>query len=316
MLSKSEIDLLSEIGNRSNQGLPVHEIAASLDWSESHTSRVVSKLEEREYIRTERGSGQKLVSVTDIQPVEQLGNLTSEFEHVDFPKLISGSALDILYYLDDERTATEIAKLTRLSRNTVYRRLNNLQNVGIVGKDHSRYQLTDPFLPLSDLARSIAHHDHRQDALTRVDSVTIIWETHDEYLFSCETAFTADDFHHTGPAAFEDFGIPLFTRERFHYLRSTHITHLSAADLICHTLLIDDTTRYRSYCLLLIASHDIKQSTLEDRAAHYNREADIDLVTLTADLVSYLETDGEARNEMLPRWEDFKSTAADYNISV
>jgi DNA-binding MarR family transcriptional regulator len=301
---------------KSNQQLAVHDLADSLDWSESHTSRVISTLQERGFLRTERDSGQKLVSVTDIQPVEQLSDLTSEFEHVDFPNLISGSALNILYYLDDARTATEIAELTSLSRNTVYRRLNELQNVGIVGKDHSQYQLTDSFASLSKLARSIAHHDHRQEALTQTDSVTIMWETHDEYLFSCKTAFTADGFHQTGPAVFEEFGVPLLTRNRFHYLRSPHITEISPADLVCHTLLIDDTTRYRSYCLLLIARHDIKQATLEERAAHYNDEAHIDLVTLTTDLVSYLETKGEARTEMLPQWEDFKHTAADYNISV
>lgn len=316
MLSKGEVEVLSYLGKKPDQHIPLHEIADRLNWSESYASRVISKLHERDFVQTKRDRGKRFVSVTDIQPVEQLGDLTSEFDHVNFPELISGSALEILYYLDNSRTATELAESSRISRNTVYRQLKSLQKVGIVGKNHSRYQLTKPFLPLSELARSIAHHEHRQEALNLAESVNIIWETHDEYLFGCDTEFTADGFHQTGPSVFEDFGIPLFTRERLHYLRSKHLSQLTASDLICHMLLIDDSTRYRSYCLLLIEGQDIEQSTLKERAAYYNAESKINLVTLTESLVSYLETDGDATNETLPKWEDFERTAADYNIPV
>lgn len=316
MLSKSEIKVLSFIGKNPIDRLSVHEIADGLDWSDSYASRVISELERRGFVRTEQDSGKKLVSGNDVRPIGLLGNLTSEFGHVDFPELISGAALEILYYLDRRRTATELAELGRTSRNTVYRRLNSLQRVGIVGKDYSQYQLTEPFSSLSELARSVAHHDHRREALSLTGGVNIIWERHDEYLFSCDAEFTADEFSPTGPSVFEEFGIPLFTRDRRHYLRSEQLPRVTAADLVCHTLLIDDSTRYRTYCLLLIESQDIDPSTLKERAAYYGSEARIDLVDLTERLVSYLDSDGGVTNEMFPKWEDFKSTASDYNISA
>lgn len=316
MSSKSKIEILSEIGKKPNQAIPLYKIAERLDWSEGHASRVVSELEARDFVRTEREGGRKFVSPSDIQPVEELSSLTGELPHVDVSDLISGSAMDILFYLNEDRTATEIAELSQKSRNTVYRRLNALQNVGIVGKDHSRYQLTEPFSSLSDLARSIAHHEHRQEALDLAESVTIIWETHDEYLFSCESEFKADGFLRTGPSVFEEFGIALFTRERSHYFRSDRLSDLSASDLVCHTLLIDDSTRYRSYCLLLIESEDIDRSTLLNCASHYTVDAEIQLETLVDDLITYLETQGDVRDEQFPGWEYFKRTAADYDISV
>lgn len=316
MLSKSEIRILSEIENEGDERVPITAVADRLDWSAGHASRIVSTLETREYLTSERTGGKKFVALTDIQPVEQLGTLTMEFDHVDFPELIAGSALKILYYLDQNRTATELAELSSVSRGTVYRRLNDLQRVGIVGKGHSRYELTDPFSPLSELARAVAHHDHRQEALTHTTGVNILWETHDEYLFSCDAEVTSKPFHQTGPAVFERFDIPLLTRDRLHYLRSNHLSEITAADLVCHMLLIDDGTRYLTYCLLLIVSQNITEAQLTDRAEHYAREADLDLVDLIETLLTYLNSTGTITSERLPMWEEFKRTAADYDISV
>lgn len=316
MLTKSEIRLLSEIENEGAEHVPVTAVADRLGWSAGHASRIVSTLEKREYLTTERKAGKKLVALTDIQPVEQLGTLTMEFDHVDFPELIAGSALEILYYLDRDRTATELTELSGVSRGTVYRRLNELQRVGIVGKNHSRYELTDPFSSLSELARAVAHHDHRQEALTHTSGVNLIWETHDEYLFSCDADVTSEPFHQTGPAVFEQFDIPLFTRDRLHYLRSNQLSGVTAADLVCHMLLIDDGTRYQTYCLLLIASQNITEAQLTDRAEHYAREADLDLLDLAKTLLTYLDSTGRIASERLPMWEEFKRTAADYDISV
>lgn len=51
----------------------------------------------------------------------------------------------MLYYLNHHRTATELAEVGGISRATVYRRLDNLQAVGIIGKSASHYQLNARF---------------------------------------------------------------------------------------------------------------------------------------------------------------------------
>lgn len=316
MLTKSELRLLSEISNNLLQTLTVKGIADTLDWSESYASRVVSDLHDRGYVQTDRSEGEKWVSLANIQPVQQLGALNSEFSHVDFPELIAGSALQILYYLDQPRTASELAERSSVSRGTVYRRLETLQRVGIARKDHSKYELTDSFSSLSDFARAVAHHEHQQEALEYTSTVTILWETHDEYLISCKSTIQDDRFHQTGPTVFEEFGIPLFTREQLHYFRSEQLDQLTPADLVCHMLLIDDSTRYRTYCLLLIASHNVDSTTLGDRAQYYNRAAEFDLSMQIEELQAYLTSQGTETTERLPAWEEFKETAANYDISV
>ena len=314
MLSQSDLSLLTALAATEEEHVPLQELADHLDWSESHTARVVGRLESRDYLTTRRDGRRKCVALVYVHPVEAFVDLAREFDHVDFPDLIAGSALRILYYLDSDRTATELAELTELARATVYRRLDRLQSVGIVRKNHSRFALTDGFAPLVDFARAVATHEHRIEVRTRGVEPPLIWETADEYLFSCQSELTDELFHETGPGIFEQHGVPLLTRNRNHYIRSERLTRVTPAELVCHTLLIDDSARHRSYCLLLIAEHDLEQSTLVDVAAHYDRESELDLCDLVTQLCAYLSSGGDDTAMQLPGWDEFETMATEYGI--
>lgn len=316
MISKSQFRLLSYLIDESEREVPISSLADGLGWSAGHTSRVVSELETRGCVRTRDAGRRKLVTLADIEPVEQLESLVTEYGHVDFPKLVSGSALQLLYYLDRCRTATELAEASGISRATVYRRLDDLQAVGIVGKSESHYQLNKPFVTLSSIARGLIHHEHRREAERYADGISILWENHEEYLFVCDSKIGSDEFYLTGPSLFAEFDIPLLTRSRRHYFCSDRITAVSPADLVCHTLLIDDDSRYRTYCLLLIKGEEIERAVLKEQAEYYNPEAAVDLLTIVDELVEYLEAEGAVTSDRLLSWEEFKSTAADYEINV
>lgn len=316
MLGKSQLQLLSYLIDESEREVPISTLADQLDWSAGHASRVVSELETVGCLRTRDGGRRKLVTLADIEPVEQLEALVTEYSHVDFPELIAGSGLRLLYYLDHARTASELAEASDISRATVYRRLDDLQLVGIVGKSKSQYHLNEPFSALSSIARGLAHHEHRREAERYADSVRMLWETSEEYLFACGNTISADGFYLTGPLLFAEFDIPLLTRDRRHYFRSDRITSVSPADLVCHTLLIDHGSRYRTYCLLLMKSEGIGRTALRECAEHYNPEAALDVVAISEELSEYLETEGAVTTDRLPSWEDFKRTAADYEINV
>jgi DNA-binding transcriptional regulator GbsR (MarR family) len=316
MIGKSEFRFLSVLMEISASEVAVSDLAEQLEWSLGHTSKVVSDLETRGCVRTRKHEGRKLVAPAEIEPIEELEALLAEFGHVDFPELVAGAALQLCYYLDRPRTATELTELSGVSRATVYRRLDDLQTVGIVGKSGSRYQLNDPFSTLSGIARGLAHHEHRREAKQHTTGVRIVWETHDEYLLACDDEIDAEEFHLTGPARFADFDIPLLTRDRRHYLRSDRNRAVSPAELVSHMLLIDDSSRYRTYCLLVIVGEGIESEALRECARRYDSEADFDLIAAVDELVEYLETEGDIEANGLPTWKEFKSTAADYEISV
>lgn len=316
MIGNSQLRVLSYLIDESERDVPISTLADHLGWSTGHASRVVSELETLGCLRTREVGRRKLVTLAEIEPVEQLEALVSEYGHVDFADLISGSGLRLLYYLDRPRTATELAEASAVSRATVYRRLDDLQLVGIVGKSNSKYHLNEPFAALSSIARGLAHHEHRREADRHTDSVRMLWETSEEYLFACGETINADGFHPTGPLLFAEFDIPLLTRDRRHYFRSDRITSVSPAELVCHTLLIDHGSRYRTYCLLLMKSEGIGRTALRECAEQYTPEAALDVVAITEQLSEYLETEGATTTDRLPSWEDFKRTAADYEIDV
>ena len=316
MMSKSHFQIISYLIERGDPELSVSTLADQLEWSTSHASRIITELEGYGCVQTNQNGREKLVSLTEIEPIEQLEALLTEYRHMDLPALIAGSGLQILYYLDQGRTATELAERSGVSQATVYRRLDDLQLVGVIGKSKSRYRLNEPFTVLVSIARGLFHQKHRREAGKHAAGLNFLWETHDEYLFACDGDISAEGFHLTGPALFGEFGVPLLTRDRRHYFRTDRVTEVDPVELVCHALLIDDGSRYRTYCLLLIQKQDIDRTALRERAEHYHPEATIDLRGIVDGLIDYLETSGDTTAEHLPKWEEFKQTAREYEVTL
>ncbi|EMA72651.1 hypothetical protein C462_00577 [Halorubrum distributum JCM 13916] len=84
-----------------------------------------------------------------------------------------------------------------------------------------------------------------------------------------------------------------------YYVKSEDLDAVSPAELCCHTLLIEDGSRHRSYCLLLLSHVDVDEADLREQAAKYGLEDEIDA------LLRYLETHGEVNDERLPEWDEF-----------
>jgi len=99
----------------------------------------------------------------------------------------------------------------------------------------------------------------------------------------------------------------LLTDHRY-YVYSEEPDAVSPAELCCHTLLIDDGSRHRSYCLLLLSHVDIDEEDLREQAVKYGLEDVIDA------LLQYLETQGEVEDDRLLAWSEFQKLAGEYEI--
>lgn len=306
MVRGSELELLQVL----QEELSVSELADRLDRSPSYTSELVAGLEETGLVRTRRDGRQKLVAPAESTAVELFQRLTQTHPHIDFPALLTDKMITYLYYLDTPVTVAELAAQTGDYRNTVNRVMNRLLHRGIVQKQESRYQLNDEFLILHEFATAYVHQLHRQTAATHATSATILWESLHEFLVQTGEPVTAPSFLLTGPDRFQEYGVPLLTTNRHYYLYSPHRDDLTAADVICHTLLIDTGTRYQTYCLLLLAQEDPDREQLLDAAETYGVSDIVD------DLVTFLDSRGEQRTAELPTWREFKDVAADYEVAV
>jgi hypothetical protein len=75
-------------------------------------------------------------------------------------------------------------------------------------------------------------------------------------------------------------------------------------------VLIDDGSRHRSYCLLLLSYVDVDKEDIREQAAKYDLEDEIDA------LLRYLKTHDEVDDNWLPEWDKFQELAAEYEVPL
>jgi len=306
MLRRIELEVLATVG----RGDTISELATKLDHSESYLSRAVSDLVEKGLVYTERDGRRKRVVPSDARAVELYQDLVRQHSHIDFSELLTGKALEVLYYLDQPRTVSEIADRSDNYRNTVNRVLKRFRDRGLVGTVNGRYEFNADFDGLHAFARELAHHFHRQHLEAVAPKGTILWEDYNEFLAQTEMEIDAGEFHETGLARFAAFDLQFLLTGNRYYVYSEELDTVSPAELCCHTLLIDDGSRHRSYCLLLLSHVDIDEEDLREQAVTYGLEDEIDA------LLRYLETHGEVDDDRLPEWDEFQKLAADYEVPL
>lgn len=306
MLGKMELTILQVL----REPTTISGLAERLDRSQSYISEVVTELAEKGLVRKERHGRGKQIVPTESKAVELYLDLSQRYAHIDFPEPLSGPTIPLLYYLDEPTSVAELADRTDNYRNTVNRRVKRLRDRGILRKDGVRYRLNDEFQSLNQFAREYIHHVHRQQASAVTGGFTILWEDHESFLVQSDREITDNSFLATGPERFQEYEIPLLVTETHYYFYPANQIHFSAEELVCHMLLIDSGSRYRSYCLLLLSSEDVDESLLRSRGEHYG------ISSMVEELLGYLDSRGEISSESLPTWDEFEALAGEYEVSV
>ncbi len=176
MLRRIELEVLATV----ERGDTIVALAGKLDHSESYLSRAVTDLVEKGLLYTHRDGRRKRVVPSDARAVEIYQDLVRQYSHIDFPELLTGKTLEVLYYLDQPRAVADLAARSDNYRNTVNRVLKQLRDRGLVGTDDSHYQFNGDFDRLHEFARELAHHLHRQRLEAVAPNGTILWEDYHE----------------------------------------------------------------------------------------------------------------------------------------
>lgn len=301
MFRETELKIL-ETGD----GSSIKEIAESIETDPSHISRTVKTLQNKGLLKAKRNR-KKTIHIKDNKVVELYQKLNEEHPHINFPKLLKGKKTPILHYLDQPRSVKEIANKTNNYRNTTHRIIKKLHHRGIIKKKNNKYSLKKEFQTLNQFAKEYIHHTHRNKS---EKNYTILWETLTEFLIQTSEKIEEDNFHLTGPALFQEYGLPLLNTTKNHYFYTEKIKKIEPKELIYHTLLIDKGTRYQTYCLLLIKKEEINEKELLRKAEKYRLKETIKTLN------EYLKTQGKQRTLKQPEWQELKKLAKEYGVQL
>ena len=308
MLSRKELRVLGVLDGPKTRS----ELGDELNYTPSTVTNAISRLTTLNLVVRERSGQNTVFAPTEARCLEVYQSLTKANPHIDFPDLLTASALELFYYLsaDDWTRAATLVYRSDRSKATVYRTLDRFTNRAIVVIDNSRYRLHEDFAELHTFVTEFRHHIHRNRIRRETTGGTLIWESYDEFLVRVDEPVSNAAYYRTGLDAFSEYGLEFFTTAEFYYFYSDTQRSLSPADLVCQLLLIDDGARHRKYALLLIAATKTDHSEVRKRAAYYGLEDRL------ASMMTYLETTGDESGNRLPPWEEFESLARDYRVEV
>jgi DNA-binding MarR family transcriptional regulator len=307
MLGRSGLKLLEIM----EEGDSVSKISEKLGLSLNGTSKIVKSLKENGFINAERKGKKKIIRLSEAKHAQLFKKITKEYEHIDFAELLSGSALEVIYLLDERKSASEIAKELGTHRRNIHRILRKLMDRGVVGRDESKYNLLGEFRVLQIFAKEFYSYVHSKLASEFSSDAVVVWQNLREFIIRTDREEGAGNFRLTGPDRFGEFGVPLLTTKAKYYFYSQEKEKLDLEDILIHTLLIEPkSTSTVTYCLVLLA----KQRKKIDMGKLLKLASKYKIKDRVQPLFDYIESKGRRRKRHYPYWGEFLDKARLYNV--
>ncbi|WP_458190548.1 MarR family transcriptional regulator [Haladaptatus sp. NG-WS-4] len=316
MLTKAELAVIDALST--GREATAAELATDTEYSQAHLYDVLDELLEAGLVAERRGlNNQRQVHLADHPVVEAYRTLQSELSHVEWIDLLSPATLRVCWYLDEPCRVSEIAERLAITRQGVHKALSPLKHRAMLSSSGPEYALSEDLSPLLAFARAVVQHEHRSRARAVAPSATVEWCDPKRALVRVQTAAdtqaleAVSDWQLTGLARFSEYGLQFFLagEPAFWYAPDEELT---PADVVCHTLVLDNGSRRVSYAMLLIEKLDIDRETLTETAQWY------DLDTAVAAMCRPLQGEFDASEEspvILPSEAEFTALKEQYGVA-
>ncbi|MCW6157870.1 MAG: hypothetical protein LVQ63_00070 [Thermoplasmatales archaeon] len=295
------------------QGSSINELGSFIEKSQEWTSQVVSKLESKGFVTTNRKGMTKTVVPSSTGFATSLSELVQSEPFVPWENLLSGSRLAILL----AATTGEKNFVSDLNRTTSWRAKKELRMHGISPLMIANKEMTDQ--KVVKFVREYAEHIGVQfihGSLPR-DAI-ILWKSWFECIFKYplgENKNFPKEINNIQPTAFTAFpryGLQFLTNEAFYYFSSSE-NKLTKNDIVLHTLLVDPgNVTNVTYAVLFILKNYRKSEMrqLKVDALKYQLEGLVDQI------ITYIRSSGNVRTSYFPKWDEMSEIAREYRIEV
>jgi DNA-binding MarR family transcriptional regulator len=274
MLTKAGLTVIDVL--TTGREATVAELSTNTEYSKPHLYEVVEQLVADGLLTEQRGPhNQRQIRVTDHPVVETYRTLQSELGHVDWPTLLSPATLRVCWFLDEPRRVADIAARLDITRQSVHKGLDPLKDRAMLSPSGPEYALHHDLSPLLAFTRAVVRHEHRSQARTLAPSATVKWCDPRRALVRVQTSDDTTslledrEWQLTGLGRFDEYGLQFFLANEPAFWYGPEEA-LSAAEVVCHTLVLDRGSRRVSYALLLIEKEGIEHDRLATIAQWYD----------------------------------------------
>lgn len=312
-LSILELRLLKELCL--NEYKNISELAKALKKSSTRVSIALKDLENKGFVERKRKGISKKVVLSNNKHAVSFKTLLNQYSHVNFERLLSGFALEILLPLTYHYKVKlkDITRASGCSEITARRTIKKLREFGIVVGDRNFfYSIGSFYFRLAEFIRDFQDFSNLRSALSFSSTSVILWRWGKEFLIKTREEKKQKSFFPTCYEKMSDYGIPLILTEFRYYFHSLFRRKLRIEDVALHTLFLEQTPRNLLYVLLLIAKNlrKIKWEYLEAESVKFGMKSAMQ------DINKYLETQGKHRPEYFPNWEEFEAKAREYDVCL
>ena len=269
MLLKSEFTIIDALhdGRKSTP----KTLANETHLSRSTVYRAVDSLVDANLVKNHNPGGRRHQLSLTTNPVnEQYRHLKATQGHVEWADLLSPSAVRVLWCLLENRDISEVSSRLNITRQACHQAMKPFKRRSMINSYGPRYRLISGIKPLHSVVRELVIHGHRVRARREAPSATIAWSDPTQSIIRIETqhdteALLSDDqWELTGLARFRDYGLDFGIpgEPQFAY----GVGNIEPAELVCHTLVLNQDSRRIAYSMLLIEKCGISLSDIRDTA--------------------------------------------------
>lgn len=304
--SKAEMLILRQLANGSHA---LSEIKEALSMRPSLLSYNLKKLLKKGLIKITEQGNRKYLYFSDSKHASLLRDLLLTYDHVDWQNILTDKTIEVLFHI-----LTTEDDLVKLPKTTLWRNLKNLKSRGIIMSGKKGYVINPRFSILSDFLKEYQQFFISKLVKALSENAVILWQADMEFLVRApkNAKNPSKDFHKTATAIFHKYNLPMSSEYDIYFYSKSKDT-IKPEDAILHTLLIEpNNARYTTYALLLLE----KIKSKLDKEYLLQEAERLDLKNQIINMLQFLKTHTQQKEQVLPTWNEFSTKAKDYGIVI
>lgn len=281
--------------------ITISELAEKLNIYPGSASKIIEKLIKNGLAKKQREGKHVLIVKERTTHSQKLEEIIRTFSRLPLEKILTHSHLTIIALLNYQLKPAEIEHITNISRQWIYKIIDQLSRYGIILKKPNGYIINPIHRILQEFAKYYYEYINYQYISKLSDDAVLIWQHGNEILF--KTKKEIKNLPTTAVTIFSNYDLPLISETKYYY--QTNRT-LNTSDTILHTILINPNNKtYNTYACLLIEKTN--PTDLKKKARLYN------LTSHLQQLILFLKHK-EKQEKFLPSWTDYESLAKQYGV--